>query len=169
MAQNVPFFFEGGRKVLYGADSLRTTDLAASEVGARFQVIGGNLYESNGTGWNLITAGGAGNVQPMANGVSVTPGFSPALALQLTVSNSMLSIAVGDATMFRLKGLSATSQKIAWKYGTSLLDTISATLDNQFCANILSSPEYIAIPNGVKYIHLIRNDAADVSVQLTLS
>jgi len=62
MAQNVPFFFDGERKVFFGADALRTVDLAAANTGAQFQVIGGDLWESNGSGWNQISTAGAAHV-----------------------------------------------------------------------------------------------------------
>jgi len=63
---NVPFFFEGERKIFIGLAAARTDAFAAENPGAFFQEIGGNLYESNGSVWNTIRIGGAGLVYGLA-------------------------------------------------------------------------------------------------------
>lgn len=59
---NVPFFFDGERKVFASSAANRTTALAAENPGARYQEIGGSLYESNGLAWNQISTSGAAHV-----------------------------------------------------------------------------------------------------------
>ena len=145
---------------------------AATTVGAGttfWETDTGKQFISDGTSWLQYSTGGAANVSEFVRGSQVAPGFSIGIPLQLTVSSTKMSVPIGDATMFELKGLSATSQKIAIRFGTALSDAISATLEYQFNANTLSVPLRFSLPNGVTYLHLIRNDAADVSVQLTLS
>lgn len=62
MAQNVSFFFDGERKVFVGSAANRTTALAAENPGARFQEMGGHLFESDGAVWNTVGIGGSGLV-----------------------------------------------------------------------------------------------------------
>jgi len=65
---NVPFFFDGERKVFVSSAANRTDALAVENPGAHYQEIGGNLYESNGSAWNPISISGAGLVTNGLNG-----------------------------------------------------------------------------------------------------
>src|SRR4030067_2748409 len=59
---NVPFFFDGERKVFVSSAANRTDALAVENPGAHYQEIGGSLYESNGSAWTPVRISGAGVV-----------------------------------------------------------------------------------------------------------
>lgn len=89
---NVPFFFDGQRKVIFGSATNRTTALAVENPGARYQEIGGSLYESDGSEWNQISSGGAPLVNAPA-GVIVDEN-----GVKRTVTRTILNPnAVGDS------------------------------------------------------------------------
>lgn len=54
---NVPFFFDGDRKVFVSLAANRTAALAAENPSAHYQEIGGLLYQSNGSAWIPVTTG----------------------------------------------------------------------------------------------------------------
>lgn len=68
---NVPFFFDGERKVFVSSAANRTTALAVENPGAHYHEIGGNLYESDGLVWNQISIGGAALVTETPTGITL--------------------------------------------------------------------------------------------------
>lgn len=98
---NVPFFFDGQRKVFVGSAANRTASMAEENPGAHYQEIGGNLYESNGSVWNQISIGGAALVRPFGTGRdSKNRNIPAAAAAYAGATNSCTWTATDNVTEF---------------------------------------------------------------------
>jgi len=62
VAQNVDSFFRGNKKVFVGDIAYRTDGLAKASPGAQYQVMGGELFESDGSSWFPAGSTGAARV-----------------------------------------------------------------------------------------------------------
>lgn len=114
---NVPFFFDGYSKVFFGSAASRTTALAEENPAARYQEIGGNLYESNGSAWNPISLAGA-------SAFTERGGFRPSsYNADINMDGTAKTFAVpagATKAMIYNKGTAAKGIRVA--FGTSTLD-----------------------------------------------
>lgn len=130
------------------------------------------LYNPTTKHWDIPWqgTGGAARVNLRdSEGIEILPAFVVGTPNVITVGAGDSTVTVGSAKTYELKGLSATSQKVAVKVDV-IGNTATAATDYQFNANILLPPVRFSVPESASplFIHLTRNDAADVPMQVTL-
>jgi len=110
---NVPFFFDGERKVFVSSAANRTVAFAVENPGAHYQEIGGSLYESDGAAWNAISIGGAVLTTDVSTGKAslgfyAITGFTSAK----TLAEALGAAIPAEATMALIQ---AQGQNVRWK------------------------------------------------------
>ena len=172
---NVPFFFEGERKVFFGSAASRTDAFAVENPGAYYQEIGGNLYESNGSTWNPKRISGAALVTTTgASGIAVDRKLAVTTDFTVGTRKTEDFGAAGiKAVMVTVVGGTADSKFIFGETDTGVVDAmflvVAGSGVNTPYKNIAPGQEperrLFVFSERIRYVHFIAGTGA-TSVEL---